>query len=570
MQPTSTDHPLRQDPLNALPDAITVPRRPRPRATTRTPSPPPSRSHSKQEPHPSALLAATSSERREFEAQALSLLHSGNDDPLIAEAAARAEKPPSPPAGKAFATDVNQLFAVIDDHTDTDDVPIEAGIVDRSDVTLYPANVERGAAAGVYIVRSRKNWAFSGNSPGGGSPSAEEYYHVRRSLADFAWLEERLRSRYEGVIVPPLPSMAFAGRLKHGYAYDAERLRGLERFLRRIATHAVLSTVEEVMAFLGATGEESWVTIRREPISHESSITSALFGGAAKDSNALGKIGLWGEKMLWQAGRRVNKSLVWFLERDSQVEGKCTDSAEARLERLQAYVCELGISLAALRQAIERVAANRGREVRGVLAMQQALHKFGEREGGKFGAFMEKVVLEIGTEEEETECESSGSIGALPVERAVNEVFRDYEERARGAQRIMNARKEEQDAYEHALSVYTKLRDRLESRTGSMWETVPNGNTPPKSAEGLEELVNNVGAASARLAEVRRRYQTVALSTTDELRRLRGDMHEDLCRAFQGMAEEFARQHTAHARAWKRLGEILAECRDTSGNKSQG
>lgn len=446
-------------------------------------------------------------------------------------------------------------------------MPIEAGIVDRSDVTVYPAQPERGGGAGVYVVRSRKNWTFGGNSPSGASPHADEYYHVRRSLADFAWLEERLRSRYEGVIVPPLPNMAIVGRLKYGYTYDTERLRGLERFLRRVATHAVLSTGEEVMAFLGATGEDAWSSIRREPISHESSITSALFGGATNDSSPWAKFGLWTEKILWQTGRRMNKALVWFLERDSQIDGSRADSAEARLERLQGYVRELGISLATLRQAAERASTNRGREMRGVIGMQQALRKFGEREGGKFGTFMEKVVLEIEAEGKDKESESSESTGGVSVDSVVDEVFRDYEERARGAQRIMNARREEQDAYEHALAVYTKLRDRLESRTGSMWETVPNGNTVPNSGEGLGDLVNDVSAASARLAEVRRRYQTVALSTTDELRRLRGDMHEDLCRALQGMAEEFAKQHTAHARAWKRLAETLNEYREVAGKR---
>eukprot|EP00177_Eucheuma_denticulatum_P006431 GFKZ01011731.1.p1 GENE.GFKZ01011731.1~~GFKZ01011731.1.p1 ORF type:complete len:362 (+),score=64.39 GFKZ01011731.1:489-1574(+) len=360
--------------------------------------------------------------------------------------------------------------------------------------------------------------------------------------------------------------MTLAGRMKHGYMYQPERLRGLQRFLRRVATHAVLSTGDEVMAFLGATGEDMWAKMRREVISHENSITSALFGGR-RGANALERVGLWGEKFLWQAGRKVNKSLVWFLERDSVVVRARADSAEARLDRLQTYVKELGVSLAAVRQAAGRVAANRGRDIRAVVGMQQALRMFGQREGGKFGGYLEGIVLDIGGAHEENRSDANGYVAGMPVVRVMDEVFRDYEERARGAQRIMNARKEEQDAYEHALAVYTKLRDRLESRTGSMWETGPSGNTLPSSGEGLEELVNDVSVASARLAEVRRHYQSVALSTTDELRRLRSDMHEDLSRALQGMAEELAREHAAHARAWARLAEILAECRDVSGGR---
>ncbi|PXF42503.1 hypothetical protein BWQ96_07765 [Gracilariopsis chorda] len=85
---------------------------------------------------------------------------------------------------------------------------------------------------------------------------------------------------------------------------------------------------------------------------------------------------------------------------------------------------------------------------------------------------------------------------ALHVARVVDELFRDYEERAKGAQRIMNPRIEGKDAYEHAVAVCTKLRDQLESWTGSMWD----GRTEA-SNESLERLGSDVHRASNRLKQ---------------------------------------------------------------------
>ncbi|CAN8068676.1 unnamed protein product [Agarophyton chilense] len=634
LSPTATqevEHPLRSDPLNELPDAVRVPR-PRRSPAEKTPPRSPVRSHS---------VPSLPNSPQLFEEDASELLdaHQKADDPLLLHLAQSAGRPQPPPSGEAYAADIHAVLAAIEDnerevHSD--------GVIDRSDVTLFPTVAQKGMAAGIYLVRSRRNWAIIS------TPTQEDYYLVRRSIADFLWLHDCLRARNEGVIVPLLPALNIVGRLKHGYAYEHERLRGLQTFLRRVATHAVLCTREELLAFLGALGEDEWQKIRRESISHESSITSALFGSSA-DENALHKLGHWGEKMLWQTGRKFNKALVWFLERDGS-EAVAEDSAEARVERLHSYVKELGVSLAFLRHAVEKVHKQREAERNSAISMQNALRELGKREGGKLGAQLQQVKLEIPSESERNsrtaylsnngksglgddesdsantiptsrivgpqldpsiamkdsstaqgqreasaleakkhsrqvsfaspegfrsvvdnqmaddesgnELEARGVAMALPISRVVDEVFRDYEERAKGAQRIMNARREEQDAYEHAVAVYTNLRDKLESRTGSMWD----GRTEA-SNEGLEGLKTEVHRASNRLKEVRERYKKVAVSTTDELRRLRNDMHEDLCEALHGMAVEYARQHAAQAEAWQSLSHCMNEFRRSSKTK---
>lgn len=193
--------------------------------------------------------------------------------------------------------------------------------------------------------------------------------------------------------------------------------------------------------------------------------------------------------------------------------------------------------------------------------MQTAIQKLGQREGGPFGEILQNVILEIpfDTIDPDTSESTSGNFAALPPYRTLDHVFQDYEQRAIGAQRIMQARREEQDAYEHALETYTKLRTRLESQTGSMWEeTVRSPN------DRIDELVNRVNVAAEKLGEVRKRYQTVAISTTDELRRLRTSMHDDLTDSLRLVAEQYARQHTAHSHAWALFAKRLDEHRSSS------
>lgn len=586
------EHPLRADPLHELPDAVLVPRRPRPRISQFT-NGSQSTSEKDEDNTTKSAFGTGSLDKLTFEREARELV-ANNDgkDPLIAAIFEKTERSPSPPAGHAFATDIQKLLAATDPNNENENEspPVAAGVVDRSDVTLFPCAPEEGSAAGVYIVRSRRNWAFNATNsqtptPATNQPSAsDEYYHVKRSIADFSWLEERLRAKNQGAIVPSLPSMALLGRITHGYTYESERLRGLQQFLRKVGTHAILSTTDEVLSFLGATGDEAWRKLRREPITYDSSITSVIFGGSgdSTSSNTLQKISNWSEKMMWQAGRQFHKGVGWFLERDiPNADRRKEDTGEARLERLQTYVKELETSLSALRQMTGRVARNRLQEARGVSAMEEAIHRLAKREGGKFGVQLDRVELDIpmeflgeqngeANEDQEREMNNSDTSSSittrLPVARVVDDVFRDYEERARGAQRIMNSRKEEHDAYEHALAVYTKLRDKLDSKTGSMWEQNPNPAQQNRGA-GIEQLVKDVNIASTKLNEVRKRYQRVALATTDELRRLRNDMHKDLCVALQALAFEHARQHAAHSIAWASFAEALNEYKEESSRR---
>lgn len=643
----------------------------------------------------------------------------------------------------AYATPLSQIFNTRPPRHDPPE-GIEEGcegapFMDASDLSVLESQQDHERSTGIYIIRTRK-LASSPSDPRDRSDSAQDsdgsHCMVRRSIADFHWLESTLRDKYEAVIVPSLPPMALAGRLQYGYAYDYERRRGLEKFIRRVATHAILATVDEVLAFLGILDENAWNAIRRDTSHHQSVIASAIFGKSnteEQDSNPLQWFSRWGSYKLWQAGRRLNKGVASLLERDNPMHSqRKEDTMDDSLQRLKTYVHELGSALERLRRACSKAVTARMDHVRSDDALGLAFVNFGEKEGGQFGRLLQCIgaaqsvlpsteaverssrtltpsilsqkssspahgispaneagtpkhtktvpsvlsptnravpansrastieILEVDCaatkdtertlqsaqldgyaadessksapnrqqlradfhprssssdlQSQESNCDmaciqhveavgkhekhqqvrrhSSENLrlngyawletpsaehaaealdwrndedtaerlasSALPADKGADynleEVLRDYEQRADGAKRIMGARLDEREAYEHAIQVYTRLRDKLETRTGSMWKNnAGESDVELVGGKGVEELYSAVTAASSALTGARKQYQDIALATTEELRRLRSEMHADIASALYAVARENAQHHAARAAVWSAL-----------------
>ena len=66
---------------------------------------------------------------------------------------------------------------------------------------------------------------------------------------------------------------------------------------------------------------------------------------------------------------------------------------------------------------------------------------------------------------------------------------------------------------------------------------------------GLDVEAKQVTAAATRLADVQCHYHAVAVAvrTTDELRRLRGEMNEEVCDTLENLGVELAKEHEMHA-----------------------
>lgn len=439
-------------------------------------------------------------------------------------------------------------------------------------VSVRPArDTSATVISGVFVVHARGMDAQVPPSPTSSSvasstPDDETRICVSRNIADFVWLEQRLRARYDSVIVPHLPPMALRGRLLHGFAYEAERVRGLERFLAHVVAHPVLARVEETVAFLGAAGPRAWMAARSRPLQRP---PAPLIDAPNEMQNApLSAFRRWGAFKVWQAGRRVNKALVWFLNRDSQ-ETERLSAQEKQLQRLHTYVKQLQNSLHDTRMAARAIADARRHDAARAAQLQSALHQLGDSEGGAFGALLRAihlvdappppppVAIADARSENEEDAQSTESSATVEVgttvdavtapEVALEEMLRDYEVRAIDAQRLVKLRGGEREAYEHAVEIYAKLRARWELSTSSIWDGAQDDVARPAAGEALyAEIV----AAADTLAEAQRQYQRVDRSTNDELRRLRTQLHDELLVALRDVAKDRADAHAALRDAW--------------------
>ncbi|KJE96770.1 hypothetical protein CAOG_07043 [Capsaspora owczarzaki ATCC 30864] len=81
---------------------------------------------------------------------------------------------------------------------------------------------------------------------------AQEFF-VRRRYTDFVWLRSKLFSEFSTSVIPQLPSKDVAKHLNRFSPEFLEKRRYfLERFLRRCASHAKLSTSKDLHTFLEA------------------------------------------------------------------------------------------------------------------------------------------------------------------------------------------------------------------------------------------------------------------------------------------------------------------------------
>jgi len=78
-------------------------------------------------------------------------------------------------------------------------------------------------------------------------------FSVIHRYRDFVWLWEQLKSKFEHVIIPPLPEKAVTGNFEP--TFIQLRRGALEKFLQRIASHPVLQNSEDLQIFLEANDE---------------------------------------------------------------------------------------------------------------------------------------------------------------------------------------------------------------------------------------------------------------------------------------------------------------------------
>ncbi|KAJ1974413.1 Vacuolar protein sorting-associated protein vps5 [Dimargaris xerosporica] len=149
-------------------------------------------------------------------------------------------------------------------------------------------------------------------------------YTVRRRYRDFHWLFTQLHQSNPGVIIPPVPEKQSLGRFQDEFVET--RRHGLEKFLKRVATHPLLNDHPDFRLFL----------------------TSENFTGQTKDRRPEPSMGLmraFGEALTGSFSKFVEVD-EWFENRRHQL-----DALESQLKTLHKAI------EAAVRQRRELAAA---------------------------------------------------------------------------------------------------------------------------------------------------------------------------------------------------------------------
>ena len=110
--------------------------------------------------------------------------------------------------------------------------------------------VKQGEGVGAYVsYRVRTKTTLPSFSNG-------EFEVVRR-FRDFSWLADKLREKYKGVIIPPLPEKNAVQKYQMSTEFIESRRKALQVFINRVCAHDALSEAEELKLFLEAT-EDVW------------------------------------------------------------------------------------------------------------------------------------------------------------------------------------------------------------------------------------------------------------------------------------------------------------------------
>lgn len=80
---------------------------------------------------------------------------------------------------------------------------------------------------------------------------------VVRRFRDFSWLGEKLREKYKGVIIPPLPEKNAVQKYQMSTEFIESRRKALQVFINRVCAHETLSDAQELQLFLEAQ-EDVW------------------------------------------------------------------------------------------------------------------------------------------------------------------------------------------------------------------------------------------------------------------------------------------------------------------------
>ncbi|KAJ8904887.1 hypothetical protein NDN08_001401 [Rhodosorus marinus] len=472
------------------------------------------------------------------------------DDPLRQ----RSEKEDSSLGSSASVVDFtfpNLVIPTVNDSIGSNECP-SAG--SPNDVKLTARTDRSGKSSGLFIVSALKVLEEEDDS----SKGAVEPAAVVRTIADFVWLDTRLRARYEGLLVPFLPNLMNAPlRIRLGDSYEEFRRFSLERYLHRVISHPVLGGTEEVQAFVGVDSSTQWKIIRSEQITSPGDEAIATSLGIRKEQHGMQQLLRWISYRFWQIGRRIDEGLDFLLKKGREEDALARDVTAKSLEQLRESFEALGQALTEIRRSLILTLETTDNHRKESAKVQKSIEKLGKVEG-KEAKNLLALVADAFEPLEDTRLQETvhSRSPVTPAESLLLEVLTDYVNMFQNVKNILGRRFTEREAYEHAATTYTKLRAKLEKREGS-WTTESRQQQPEKSVADDKALREAVSNAATDLAEFRKHYQNVINVTFSELQRYRQSLETVLGSAFRNLADERVRYYKEKLQKWET---IAAEC----------
>uniref|UniRef100_A0A7S0ZFQ7 PX domain-containing protein n=1 Tax=Timspurckia oligopyrenoides TaxID=708627 RepID=A0A7S0ZFQ7_9RHOD len=406
---------------------------------------------------------------------------------------------------------------------------------------------------------------------------------VKRNMADFLRLHSEISKKHEALLVPPLPLLGLHGRMKYGLQYHEARRKGLEKFVNKLAQHPKLVRSDEFKRFLSKSNRscdvsgEDEARARAAVSGDDADVKSSgdreerrqslkVVGGAAGGGR---EVAAWASFKVWQMKRAIERVLEKMLDRNQSlsvakrtienandelgggVDGNYSSNsfAEQRLRRLQKYVIEVDADTKRLRNAVGKCIGSREELSRNAVQVSDALLSFAQTESGTECARVAEIVGK------ELMREGKGMNREKKCEFVLEEILFEIGEKGEAAKELVARRLGDQQVYEHALEVYTKLRDRVEAQTAALWSR--EGGTG--AIQGLVELQAQLKTAAERLAESRTHYENVCSSTNAELRRFRAELHDELSKWLKNYADQSLRSCNERAKEWQRVLDSCAQ-----------
>lgn len=309
-------------------------------------------------------------------------------------------------------------------------------------------------------------------------------FTVTRRYRDFDWLFQQFCEKWPGIIVPPLPEKAIAGKVVGAHSnpeFIESRRRHLELFLHRVTSHPELQQAECLQVFLEASEEAL------EAAKNASKAAGSRWGQLLSE-------GWWGIKSYY--GKSIGAAP------DGVVDRQC-DEHKAFVQRLEAQ-------LTALHKAADRLVKRHKAESGSMTELGLAFSQLGSNGDNDLSRDLASGLSHLGVT-----CDRASRSLEEQAEREgeqLDEPLRDILRRLQQCKMAIQARESAFNTWQAACSALDAKRTRMtravgaeagDGRTQQMEVEIAEGEAMARQAEtDYEQIKDRTNREMGRFGEV--------------------------------------------------------------------